>query len=159
LAAFIELAGPGVIADVGCGPGHVAGHLAALGAQVVGVDLSPTMIDIAQRRHPAIAFHVGSMLELPAADGTWAGAVLLYSIIHLAPEERARAYRERAGVVRPGGPVLLAFHVPDAEHAAGAVNQVREFLGRPVELTHYYLAPDDVAGGLAAAGFVEVARL
>lgn len=159
LAAFIELAGPGVIADVGCGPGHVAGHLAELGAQVVGVDLSPTMIEIAQRRHPAIAFHVGSMLELPAADRAWAGAVLLYSIIHLARDERARAYRELARVVRPGGPVLLAFHVTDAEHAAGAVNRVREFLGQSVELTHYYLAPDDVAGGLAAAGFVEVARL
>ena len=159
LAAFVELAGDGVIADVGCGPGHVAGHLAGLGAQVVGVDLSPAMIEIAQRRHPAIAFHVGSMLALPAADSAWAGAVLLYSIIHLAPEQRARAYAELARVIRPGGPVLLAFHVTDAEHAAGDVNPVREFLGQPVELTHYYLAPDDVAAGLAAAGFLEVARL
>jgi len=83
LAAFAEMVGPGIVADVGCGPGHVAAQLRALGRELIGVDLSPSMIEIARERYPAIDFQVGSMLDLPAGDGAWAGAVLMYSIIHL----------------------------------------------------------------------------
>ncbi|HEY3715944.1 MAG TPA: methyltransferase domain-containing protein [Jatrophihabitantaceae bacterium] len=159
LAAFAELVGPGIVADVGCGPGHVAAQLRALGSELIGVDLSPSMIEIARARYPAIDFQVGSMLDLPAADGAWAGAVLMYSIIHLPPAQRGPAYRELARVVRFGGLALLAFHVSDASHAPGDVSTMEEFMGQPVELTHYYLGPDDVAAGLTSAGFVEVARL
>jgi SAM-dependent methyltransferase len=160
LAAFAEMVGSGgVVADIGCGPGHVAAHLAGLGGSVTGVDLSPAMIEIARARYPAIDFQVASMLDLPVGDGEWGGGVLMYSIIHLPPERRAQAYSELARVICGDGLVLLAFHVSDASHAPGDVNAVREFLGQPVELTHYYLAPDEVSAGLATAGFAEVARL
>ena len=159
LAAFAELAGTGPVADIGCGPGHVAAYLAGLGAEPVGIDLSPPMIEIARQRDPGIDFQVGSMLELSAATGEFHGAALMYSIIHLPPADRTLAYRELARVVRPGGIVLLAFHVSDAEYAAGDVHQMREMLDQPVELTHYYLDPDDVHAGLTGAGFAEVARL
>ena len=160
LAAFAELTEPGgVIADIGCGPGHITAHIAGLGRSVIGIDLSPAMIEIAGMRHPTLEFQVGSMLDLPAADQEWSGAVLLYSIIHLAPQDRPRAYRELARVVRTSGLVLVAFHVSDAAHAAGEANVVREFLGQPVELTGYFLAPDEVSAGLASAGFAELARL
>jgi len=70
------------VADVGCGPGHVTGHLAALGLEVVGVDASPGMISVARRSHPGLRFEVGTFAALPASDGEWAGAVAPYSIIH-----------------------------------------------------------------------------
>jgi 2-polyprenyl-3-methyl-5-hydroxy-6-metoxy-1,4-benzoquinol methylase len=41
LEAFTGLAGEGTIADVGCGPGHVARFLAARHARVIGIDISP----------------------------------------------------------------------------------------------------------------------
>src|SRR5687767_10354905 len=94
LAAFLELTGPGPVADVGCGPGHVTGFLAARHPGVFGLDLSPRMIEIARERAPDLPFAVASMLSLPVADGAWAGAVALYSIIHLSPPERAAAFRE-----------------------------------------------------------------
>src|SRR5215207_2083897 len=87
LEALVELAGAGVIADVGCGPGHVTRFLAARHPDVVGIDLSPRMIDIAREHAPALAFTVGSMTRLPAADEAWSGAVALYSIIHLTADE------------------------------------------------------------------------
>lgn len=46
----------GEIGDVGCGPGHVTAFLAAQGANVVGLDLSPAMIEQARARHPACRF-------------------------------------------------------------------------------------------------------
>src|SRR3712207_2760649 len=62
LTALTELAGPGPIADVGCGPGHVTRFLAAWHAEVLGIDLSPGMIAVARDRSPGLAFAVGSML-------------------------------------------------------------------------------------------------
>lgn len=45
LTGFVELVGTGRIADVGCGPGHVTRFLADQRAEVVGLDLSPGMIE------------------------------------------------------------------------------------------------------------------
>ena len=53
------------ILDAGCGTGALAFELAARGADVVGVDISPELIDIAQKRRPA---HVAGTLTLSAGD-------------------------------------------------------------------------------------------
>jgi SAM-dependent methyltransferase len=160
LAAFVESVPRGLpVGDVGCGPGHVADYLAELGCDVVGVDLSPAMIDIARRRYPKLTFHAASMLEMPTADDAWGGAVAMYSMIHLSAEERRAACRELGRVVRPGGIVMIAFHVSDATHGPGDAVDHDEFLGRRIQLTMHFLRPDDVAADLSVSGFVEHARL
>lgn len=65
LAAFAEsVRGLGPVLDVGCGPGTVTAHLARLGLDVSGVDLSPRMIEHARRRHPELRFAVASATAL-----------------------------------------------------------------------------------------------
>src|SRR5690349_18484127 len=83
LTILAESAGLGVVADVGCGPGHITAYLHRMGVDAVGVDLSPGMVAVARHRHPDLGFTVGSLLSLPVDDGGWAGAVCAYSIIHL----------------------------------------------------------------------------
>lgn len=56
------------ILDAGCGPGMLTTELAARGADVVGVDISPQLIDIARNRLdpallPRVRFHAGDMLS------------------------------------------------------------------------------------------------
>lgn len=159
LAAFVEMTHGGVVADVGCGPGHVTRHLASLGCPVVGIDLSPAMIEIARAQNQGIAFEVGSMTELSAAPGSWAGALSFYSIIHLDKDDRAKTYRELARVVRPGGVVLVGFHVSDAQHRPGDVHHLEEWWGHRVSLDGYFLAPEEVAAGMAEAGLPTFARI
>jgi SAM-dependent methyltransferase len=159
LDAFTELAGAGTIADVGCGPGHVTRFLAARHPRVIGIDISPGMIGVAREHAPALAFAVGSMLRLPAADGAWSGVVALYSIIHLSAAGRARACREFARTVRHGGWLLAAFHIDSPDFAAGEVNHLTTWFGRDVELDGYFLRPADVAGDVAAAGFTVTATV
>lgn len=159
LECFIELAREGTIADVGCGPGHVTRFLAARHTDVIGIDLSPRMIDIARKHAPERAFAVGSMLQLPARDGAWSGAIALYSIIHLSAEERAVAGREFARVVRPGGWLLVAFHVDSRDIAAGEVNHLTSWFGESVDLDGYFLEPADVVADIEAAGFTVVSNL
>jgi trans-aconitate methyltransferase len=64
-----HVAGLGMVLDLGCGPGQVAAYLAAQGVPVVGVDLSPGMVAMAQQRHPHLDFQVGDMRDLALAMG------------------------------------------------------------------------------------------
>ena len=159
LEAFVELCGAGAIADVGCGPGHVTRFLAARKARVVGIDIAPGMLAVAREHAPALAFAAGSMLELPAADAAYAGIIALYSIIHLTADERARACREFARALRPGGWLLAAFHIDSPDFAAGDVNHLTTWFGQAVKLDGHFLEPADVAHDVQAAGFTVTATI
>jgi SAM-dependent methyltransferase len=153
LVAFLELAGPGQVADVGCGPGHVTRFLAARHPDVTGLDLSPEMIAIARERAPEIPFTVASMLSLPVADGAWAGAVAMYSIIHLNPAERAATFGELARTIRGDGRLLLSFHVEGPDVPAGGTSHLTSWFGAQVDVDVHFLDPDAVRADLEAAGF------
>jgi SAM-dependent methyltransferase len=159
LDAFCEMAPPGAIADIGCGPGHITGFLAERRDDVQGVDLSPEMVALARRRHPRLRFEVASMLGLPFADGVWTGVVAMYSIIHFDPDERVQAFAEFARTLRPDGLLLMSFHVDGPGFAPGDVNHLRTFLGHRVEMDGYFLDPAVVTADLVANGFRVPARL
>ena len=55
----------GLVVDLGCGSGIWAKALVDAGYQVVGVDKSPAMIEIARQRVPEATFHVASFVEFP----------------------------------------------------------------------------------------------
>ena len=148
LACFVEqVGGLGLIADIGCGPGHVAAYMHELGAQVVGIDLSPEMVAIARLRSPVIPFEQGSMLTLAAPDASWGGIVALYSIIHLPPDERPRALAEFHRVLRLGGLLLLAFHIGDEQR------HLDEWWGQAVSLDTWFLQLPEIEALLRDAGF------
>lgn len=159
LAASVpDASGQNRVADIGCGPGHVAAYLAGLGTATIGIDFSPTMLEIARNRVPDVQFRIGTMLAMPATDAELSAAVVFYSIVHLRPEDRPTAYREFARVVAPGGWLLLAFHINLAGHEPGEILHADEWWGERVDLDFYYLEPDEVVAGLAQAGFALVAR-
>ena len=154
LTALIEQAPPGTgVGDLGCGPGHVTGWLAAHGASATGIDLSAGMIDVARREQPAAEFRVGDLLSLPAADGEFGAVVAFYSIIHLAPDELPGALAEMYRVLRPGGLALLAFHV------GTEVRHFSEWMGQDVDVDFRFHQPGDVVARLEAARFTLQARL
>ena len=156
---FAELVGTdGTVADVGCGPGHVSDHLASLGLKVLGVDASPGMITVARRLYSRPRFEVGTFAALPAEDGAWAGAVVPYSIIHLDRDGRRAAAVELARAIRPGGWLLVAFHIADADNPVGSVAHLTEWWGAEVDLDFHFLDPAWVSADLAAAGFRLMSR-
>lgn len=152
-AEEVRATGGGLVGDLGCGPGRVAGYLAGLGMDVAGVDLSPGMVEVAQRDHPGIRFEVGSMAALPFSDGELAGALAWYSVIHTPDERQPELYAEFARVVRPGGMLLLAFQVGE-----DVVHLTRAY-GHEIELRTRRQDPARVRRLLADAGFAIVAEL
>lgn len=152
-AEQIARAGGGLVGDLGCGPGRIAGYLSRLGMDVAGVDLSPRMVEVARRDHPGARFEVGSMAALPFADAELAGALAWYSIIHTPEERQGDLFAEFARVVRPGGVMLLAFQVGDD------VVRITHAYGHDVELSARRQDPDRVRVRLVDAGFTPTADL
>jgi ubiquinone/menaquinone biosynthesis C-methylase UbiE len=135
------------VADLGCGPGHIAAFLAAAGTEVQGIDLSNAMIAQARQRYPALTFHQGDLRSLALADATLGGIIAFYSIIHLAEDELAPTFVEWWRVLRPSGLVLLAFHIGDT------VVHRDEWWQQPVDLDFRFFPVATVTTALTRAQF------
>jgi SAM-dependent methyltransferase len=143
----------GPLADIGCGPGHVARYLHERGSTTLGFDLSPRMIEIAARTHPGIDFQVADMRALPVPDRSWGGIVAFYSIVHISPAELPAVFAEFHRALRPDGLLLLAFHLgSDLRHHD-------ELWEHPVSLDFQFHERAPVERDLTAAGFLVDAYL
>ena len=108
--------------DAGCGVGQLSVEAARRGADVVGVDISPNLLDVARRRLPG---DVAGRIRLVAADmldpalGTFDHVVAMDSLIHYRTPDIAAALaqlagRTRAGIVftvAPSTPLLQAMRI------------------------------------------------
>jgi SAM-dependent methyltransferase len=137
----------GTTCDLGCGPGQIARYLHDRNVTVCGVDLSPGMIAQARELNPDIDFMQGDMLSLDVADGAWAGIAAFYAIVHFPPVDLAPAVREMYRVLRPGGWLLLSFHIGDE------MIHLDDMWNCPASLDFYFFRSEHVTEILRSAGF------
>jgi ubiquinone/menaquinone biosynthesis C-methylase UbiE len=97
LRATIEALPPVRTLDVACGTGFLTRHLRG---DVVGLDQSPTMIEVASQRAPEAEFVVGDALDLPFEDGSFDRVFTGHYYGHLEEPDRRRFLAE-AGRVAP----------------------------------------------------------
>ncbi len=103
------------ILDLGCGPGVLAPYLAAAGATMVGIDLSPRLIAVARRNHGKLArFMVGDATRLPAlalvGAESFDGVTFLLSIQDIDP--LAAALDSAAWALRTRGRLVIVMSHP-----------------------------------------------
>jgi SAM-dependent methyltransferase len=120
------------VLDAGCGTGYLSRKLAREGARVVGVDLSPKMVDLARAKAPEIEFHVDSIAELRTVARESVDVVVsnyvLMDLVDL--DDAARAFHR---VLRPEGIAALVFSHPcfpqgrRSEEQNGAVSYAWDF--------------------------------
>ena len=103
--------------DLGCGPGLLTRHLANVADEVVGVDISPSAIAIAQAGNadrPNLSFAAHDLLALPVSFNRAFDLVVIADVLYyLAPSDDngLQLLVERlARLLSPGGVCLLANH-------------------------------------------------
>ncbi|WP_074390731.1 class I SAM-dependent methyltransferase [Hoyosella altamirensis] len=156
LGAFAELVAATdnkQVIDVGCGTGATTKILHDHGVEAFGIDLSPKMIDHAQRLNPDLTFEVGSMTNLAIPDASVGGVCAWYSIIHIPDGHLDRVFDEFVRVLAPGGMALLAFQVGDQPRV------LEEAFGQQIELTFFRRQPDDIIRRLERTGLRRYAEL
>jgi len=123
--------------DVACGPGVVSRAVAARVGTVTGVDLTPAMVEEAERRAleegiANVSFLLGDATALDFTDGSFDGAITRFSFHHIPVPSRVLA--EMARLVQPGGWVVVGDQVTDDDGEGAAWHQEIERLRDP---THW----------------------
>ena len=116
--------GRGLTLEVGVGTGIVARGLAALGRDVVGVDLSPAMLDLARTRLGSRVAN-GDAMKLPVRSEAVDDAYSVW-VLHLVGDVAA-VLAEVARVLRPGGRYLV---VTSVRRTGDPIGEVYEELSR-----------------------------
>lgn len=94
------------ILDVGCGTGHLTAKIAESGAEVVGIDSSPAMLETARSAHPHLRFELA---DASAFDfGTDFDAIFSNAALHWVTHAD-EAVRSMARALRPGGRLIAEF--------------------------------------------------
>jgi SAM-dependent methyltransferase len=108
-ADFVEALGPRSVLDAGCGTGRVAVELAGRGLGVAGVDVDPSMLEVARSKGPDLPWILGDLAHVDLAR-TFDVVVLAGNVmIFLAPATEALVLANMARHVAPGGALVAGF--------------------------------------------------
>lgn len=139
------------VLDIGSGTGRpTAQTLTEAGHTVLGVDVSPVMVDIAARQVPAAEFRCADVRELPLEEGGFDAVCVYFALLQMSREEQAEVFRVAGRVLRPGGHLAVATVPLDVEGVSGT------FMGQPVEVTSF--GEDEFTTMVEGAGFTVLSR-
>jgi len=102
-----------VILDIGCGTGHHVGTMSEQNLNVLGIDISPSMIQKAKENYPQYNFRVGNALNTTEfKHQTFTHILCLYFTIYYFPDKQ-RFFDNCMDWLMPGG--YLVVHLVDRE--------------------------------------------
>ncbi len=140
LEAFIAALPEGArVLDLGCGPGVMAGRMAAEGFSVLATDAVPEMVEMAAAR-PGVEARVARFDEIEGAaefDGVWAN----FSLLHAPRGDLPGHLRAIRRALRRGGLFHIGMKVGEGEK--------RDELGR----LYTFFTEAELRGLLTDAGF------
>ena len=145
------------VLDVGCGSGSLtlaAKSVAGPTGKVHGIDASPEMIEVAQKKanHSGleVVFKLGLIEELAFPDATFDVVISRLAIHHLPDELKQKGLGEILRVLKPGGHLLIADFRPPTNPVLNHLTSA--LVGSHMMQTDVWSLPPM----LASAGFVEV---
>jgi SAM-dependent methyltransferase len=150
-----------LVLDVATGPGYVAAAARTKGAIVTGIDFSPAMVRIAQRKYPEITFQEGDAQQLAFPTSNFDAVIAAYGLLHFSDPDLA--LREANRVLHRGS--RFAFSVwadPNSGSGFGIVLAAVQARGNmnvplpPGPPQFRFSDPAECERSLGAAGFIGV---
>lgn len=143
----VKEVGPRRVLEVGAGPGEFAERLGRdLGAEVIAVDLSPRMVELARDR--GVDARLGDVQELEFEDGSFDCAVAAWMLYHVPDLDRGLGQLSR--VLRPGGRLVAT------TNSENNLTELWSLLGPGAKFDLEFTCEN--AGGLLARHFQHVHR-
>ena len=110
--------------DAGCGSGMFSSIAIAKGAQVIGVDAAPGLLQVARTRNPENNFLEEDLEALPFGDNSFDLVTGFNSFQYAGSFEKALAEAKR--VLRPGGQLVLGiWDKPENSDATTVLKAIR----------------------------------
>ncbi|MGW3986338.1 class I SAM-dependent methyltransferase [Streptomyces sp. NPDC004830] len=130
---LLERLAPGSrVLDVGSGTGvPTARTLASAGHEVLGVDVSPVMVELAARQVPAASFRCADIRDVPLTDGAFDAVCVYFSLLQMSRAEQADVVGRLVRALTPSGHLVLATVPIDLEDVEGV------FMGHPVRVSSF----------------------
>lgn len=132
-----------VVADLGCGTGHLTAELAPHARQVIAVDNSPAMLKAARRRtedFPNVDLRPGELESVPIESATCDAAMLVLVLTYV--PEPLPVLREVSRILKPGAKAVIVDLLPHD----------RDDFRRQMEQQHLGFEPQHLTATLIAAG-------
>jgi SAM-dependent methyltransferase len=156
--ALLALREGQTVVDLGSGGGidcFLAAKRVGPTGHVIGVDMTPEMIDRARRNAAAsgytnVEFRLGEIENLPVADDT-ADAIISNCVINLAPDKR-RVFAEAFRVLAPGG----TLSVSDIVLLGEVPLQIRDSVDAYVACLSGAVLRDEYLRMIGEAGFAQI---
>jgi len=141
---------PAVI-DAGCGAGRDTKVFHDKGVNVVGIDISEGLLEVARRENPDITFIAADFTDLPLEDQSFDGVWSHASLVHLETiEEVGKALSEFSRVLKPGGFLYVYVKEQQGEEKTAIVS---DSLSGHERFFRYY-EPEEFTELLGKAGFI-----
>jgi ArsR family transcriptional regulator len=137
-----------VVADLGCGTGHLAAELAPRVALVIAIDNSPPMLKAARKRTadlPNVELRQGDLESVPIDSATCDAAMLILALTYV--PEPATVVRELSRILKPGGRAVVVDLLPHA----------RDDFRRHLEQQHMGFEGNEIERMFVHAGMTSVA--
>jgi ubiquinone/menaquinone biosynthesis C-methylase UbiE len=144
----------GRILDLACGPGILSAAVAPLANEVVGLDITPKMVDLAARRlsrsgHTNAKFKVGVVEDIPFETGSFDGAVTRLSFHHFPDLDTPLAEIRR--VLQPHGRLVVADITSSTSAGKAILHNALESLRDPTHVR--FLSQREMTDVILDAGF------
>jgi len=143
VVGLLNLSGNEIVLDVATGTGNLAMALSPHVKQVVGLDITPGMLELAvqaaqERGLGNIANQLGDVEHLPFKDSSFHVVTCRFSFHHF--PEPLKSISEMARVLKTGGKLVIEDMVSSQDQAKSKYQNTMENLRDPSHIRHYQIS-------------------
>jgi cyclopropane fatty-acyl-phospholipid synthase-like methyltransferase len=136
-----------IVLDLGCGTGVPAAYFENHGINIIGVDTSQEMLDVAKTQAPNAIFFHNTMQDCNFRPNAFDGAYSFFSFLHLPKEHTKNVLHKLHTWLRASAPLAITLSEGEGEGLS------KDFLGQPVQTYISYYTRREVASMLEQEGF------